>query len=54
MASFVRMGQEIPVAPVPVSWQEQDWAERLEKTIERGANHLPFHAGRGRILAGRA
>jgi len=40
MASFVRMGQEIPVAPVPVSWQEQDWAERLEKTIERGANHL--------------
>src|SRR6202162_3554288 len=40
MASFVRMGQEIPVAPVPASWQEQDWAERLEKTIERGANHL--------------
>src|SRR3979490_3573889 len=40
MASFVRMGKEIPVAPVPVSWQEQDWAERLEKTIERGANHL--------------
>src|SRR5258706_12545591 len=23
-----------------VSWQEQEWAERLEKTIERGANHL--------------
>src|SRR2546430_12017131 len=40
MASFARMGQEIPVAPVPASWQEQDWAERLEKTIERGANHL--------------
>jgi squalene-hopene/tetraprenyl-beta-curcumene cyclase len=40
MASFVRMGQEISVAPVPASWQEQDWAERLEKTIERGANHL--------------
>jgi squalene-hopene/tetraprenyl-beta-curcumene cyclase len=34
------MGQEISVAPVPASWQEQDWAERLEKTIERGANHL--------------
>src|SRR6202790_2444972 len=40
MASFVRMGEEIPVAPAPVSWQEQEWAERLEKTIERGANHL--------------
>src|SRR5260370_935585 len=40
MASFVRMGEEIPVAPAPVPWQEQDWAERLEKTIERGANHL--------------
>jgi squalene-hopene/tetraprenyl-beta-curcumene cyclase len=34
------MGEEIPVAPAPVSWQEQEWAERLEKTIERGANHL--------------
>jgi squalene-hopene/tetraprenyl-beta-curcumene cyclase len=40
MASFVRMGGEIPVAPLPASWQEQEWAERLEKTIERGANHL--------------
>ena len=40
MASFARMGEEIPVAPAPVSWQEQEWAERLEKTIERGANHL--------------
>src|SRR6266581_2986911 len=37
MASFVRMGEEI-VAPVPL--QEQDWAARLEKTIERGASHL--------------
>jgi squalene-hopene/tetraprenyl-beta-curcumene cyclase len=34
------MGEEIPVAPVPVSSQEQDWAERVEKAIERGANHL--------------
>src|SRR5260370_18161131 len=40
MASFVRMGEEIPVAPRPVAWQEQEWAERLEKTIEGGANHL--------------
>src|SRR5438477_1804142 len=40
MASFARMGEEIPVAPVPVPSPEQDWAKRLEKTIERGANHL--------------
>src|SRR5258708_39594876 len=48
MASFVRMGEEIPVAPAPVPWQEQEWAERLEKTIERGANHLlSIQAGEG-------
>src|SRR5260370_36808796 len=40
MASFVRMGEEIPVAPAPVPLQERDWAARLEKTIERGASHL--------------
>src|SRR6267143_914819 len=40
MASFVRMGEEISVAPVPLPSHEQEWAERLEKTIERGANHL--------------
>jgi len=40
MASIARMGEEIPVAPAPVPWQQQDWAERLERTIERGANHL--------------
>ncbi|HEX9456441.1 MAG TPA: squalene--hopene cyclase, partial [Candidatus Acidoferrum sp.] len=40
MASFVRMGEEFSVAPAPMPLQEQDWAERLEKTIERGANHL--------------
>src|SRR5258708_31354029 len=48
MASFVRMGEESPVAPAPVPWQEQEWAERLEKTIERGANHLlSIQAGEG-------
>src|SRR5882762_3552079 len=40
MASFVRMGEEIPVAPAPVPLEAQDWAVRLEKSIERGANHL--------------
>ena len=40
MASFVRMGEELFVSPAPVPLQAQDLAERLEKTIERGANHL--------------
>src|SRR5258708_21564636 len=40
MASFVRMGEEIPVAPALVPLQEQDWVERLQQTIERGATHL--------------
>src|SRR5213080_3859656 len=40
MASFARMGDGVSVAPAPLPWQEQEWAARLEKTIERGANHL--------------
>ena len=40
MASFARIGEEPAVASAQVPWQEQDWAERLEKAIERGANHL--------------
>src|SRR6266851_1975735 len=40
MASSVRIGEEIPVAPAPVPGQKQEWVERLEKSIERGANHL--------------
>ena len=40
MASFARIGEERIAAPAAVPWQEQNWAERLEKSIERGANHL--------------
>ncbi len=40
MGSSVRIGEEIPVAPAPVPGQKQEWVERLEKSIERGANHL--------------
>jgi squalene-hopene/tetraprenyl-beta-curcumene cyclase len=40
MASFARLGEEPAVAPAQVPWQEQDWAERVEKAIESGANHL--------------
>jgi squalene-hopene/tetraprenyl-beta-curcumene cyclase len=40
MASFVRMGEDRAVAPAPLPWRQKDWAEKLENTIERGANHL--------------
>ena len=40
MASFARIGEEPAVAPVQAPLQGQDWAERIEKAIERGANHL--------------
>lgn len=40
MASFARLGEEIPVAPAPVPWKEQSFATRLEQAIERGASHL--------------
>jgi squalene-hopene/tetraprenyl-beta-curcumene cyclase len=39
MASFARTGEDIAVAPARVP-AKQDWAERLERSIERGAAHL--------------
>ncbi|HET8966157.1 MAG TPA: squalene--hopene cyclase [Candidatus Acidoferrum sp.] len=41
MASFVRMGEEYSstaTAPAPV--RQQDWAQKLPDSIERGAEHL--------------
>jgi squalene-hopene/tetraprenyl-beta-curcumene cyclase len=40
MASFVRVGEELPVAPAPVPWRQENWAERVEKALENGANYL--------------
>src|SRR5712675_2540273 len=40
MASLVRMGVERSTAVAPISPREQDWAQRLLDTIERGAKHL--------------
>jgi squalene-hopene/tetraprenyl-beta-curcumene cyclase len=40
MASFARLGEELPVAPAPVPWKEQNFASRLEQAIELGASHL--------------
>jgi squalene-hopene/tetraprenyl-beta-curcumene cyclase len=40
MASFARMGEVLSASPAPLPWQEQNWAQRLEQSIERGATHL--------------
>ena len=40
MASVVRLGEEFPAAPAPLPWRQQEWAEKLPETIERGAVHL--------------
>src|ERR1700724_603548 len=40
MASSVRMEEGLAVAAAPLPWRQQNWAERLESSIERGANHL--------------
>src|SRR6267154_6083090 len=40
MASVVRIGEEFPAAPAPLPWRQQEWAEKLPESIERGAEHL--------------
>jgi len=48
MASFARVGEQPVAAPAAVPGQEQNWAERLEKAIGRGANHpLCLQGGEG-------
>jgi squalene-hopene/tetraprenyl-beta-curcumene cyclase len=34
------MEDEFAVAQAPLPWRQQNWAERLESSIERGVNHL--------------
>jgi len=34
------MGEEFPAAPAPLPWRQQEWAEKLPESIERGAEHL--------------
>src|ERR1700686_2712060 len=40
MASSVRMEEESAAVAAPLPWRQQNWAERLESSIEPGANHL--------------
>jgi squalene-hopene/tetraprenyl-beta-curcumene cyclase len=34
------MGEEFSAAPAPLPWRQQEWAEKLPESIERGAEHL--------------
>jgi squalene-hopene/tetraprenyl-beta-curcumene cyclase len=40
MASVVRIGEEFSAVPAPLPWRQQEWAEKLPESIERGAEHL--------------
>jgi len=41
MASFVRMGEEYSsTATAPAQARQQEWAQKLPESIERGAEHL--------------
>src|ERR1700739_4747188 len=40
MASFVRVGEEIPAAPAPAPWRQEGWAEKIETAVKNGAEYL--------------
>jgi len=40
MASFVRVEEDYSSTAAPAFWRQQDWAQKLPETIERGAEHL--------------
>jgi len=40
MASFARVGEQLPVAPAPSRWQHESWAEQVEKAVQGGAECL--------------
>jgi len=40
MASFVRVGEELPTAPAPAPWRQEGWAEKIETAVKNGADYL--------------
>ena len=40
MASFVRVGDELPTAPTPAPWRQEGWAEKIETAVKNGAEYL--------------
>jgi squalene-hopene/tetraprenyl-beta-curcumene cyclase len=40
MASYVRVREELEVAPAPAPWRQENWAERVEKAVKNGTDYL--------------
>jgi squalene-hopene/tetraprenyl-beta-curcumene cyclase len=40
MASFVRVGEQLPVAPAPVPSRQENWTELVEVAVKNGAEYL--------------
>src|SRR5271157_1679529 len=40
MGSYVRLGEELPVAPAPSPWRQENWAEQVEKAVASGTEYL--------------
>ena len=40
MASFVRVGEELPTAPAPAPWRQEGWAAKIETAVSNGAEYL--------------
>jgi squalene-hopene/tetraprenyl-beta-curcumene cyclase len=40
MASFARVGEQLPVTPAPSPWRQESWAEQVEKAVQNGAEYL--------------
>jgi squalene-hopene/tetraprenyl-beta-curcumene cyclase len=40
MASFVRVGEQLPAAPAPAPWRQENWAEQLDSAVRSGAEYL--------------
>src|SRR5216684_8165124 len=40
MASFVRVGEELPTRPAPAPWRQEGWAEKIETAVRNGAEYL--------------
>src|ERR1700751_5304536 len=48
MASFVRVGEELPTRPAPAPWRQEGWAEKIETAVRNGAEyHLSVKAEKG-------
>jgi len=43
MGSYIRIGEELPVAPAPSPWRQETWAEQVEKAVEN-APSISIHS----------